>query len=52
MTTHGFRTMARTILDEVLVFRADFVEHHTPMRYVTLTDALITALPTCQNAIR
>lgn len=27
MTTHGFRAMARTILDEVLQVRPDFIEH-------------------------
>jgi integrase len=27
MTGHGFRAMARTILDEVLCFRPDFIEH-------------------------
>ncbi len=27
MSGHGFRAMARTILDEVLNFRADFIEH-------------------------
>lgn len=27
MTGHGFRAMARTILDEVLSFRPDFIEH-------------------------
>lgn len=27
MTGHGFRAMARTILDEVLVVRPDFIEH-------------------------
>ena len=27
MTLHGFRTMALTILDEVLGFRPDFIEH-------------------------
>lgn len=27
MTAHGFRAVARTILDEVLGFRADFIEH-------------------------
>jgi len=27
MTPHGFRAMARTILDEVLNFRSDFIEH-------------------------
>lgn len=27
MTAHGFRAMARTILDEVLGVRSDFIEH-------------------------
>jgi len=27
MTTHGFRAMARTILDEVLGFRVEYIEH-------------------------
>lgn len=27
MTAHGFRAMARTILDEVLGFRPDYIEH-------------------------
>jgi len=27
MTGHGFRAMARTILDEVMQFRPDFIEH-------------------------
>jgi integrase len=27
MTAHGFRAMARTILDEVLHFRIDYIEH-------------------------
>ena len=27
MTMHGFQAMARTILDEVLGFRPDFIEH-------------------------
>lgn len=27
MTPHGFRAMARTILDEVLHFRVDYIEH-------------------------
>ena len=27
MTGHGFRAMARTILDEVLQVRTDFIEH-------------------------
>ncbi len=27
MSDHGFRAMARTILDEVLGFRPDYIEH-------------------------
>jgi integrase len=27
MTAHGFRAMARTILDEQLNYRPDFIEH-------------------------
>lgn len=27
MSGHGFRAMARTILDEVLGFRTDYIEH-------------------------
>ena len=27
MSTHGFRAMARTVLDEVLGFRVDWIEH-------------------------
>ena len=27
MTGHGFRAMARTVLDEVLGFRPDLIEH-------------------------
>ena len=27
MSGHGFRAVARTLLDEVLGFRADFIEH-------------------------
>tara|TARA_R110000787_G_scaffold79629_1_gene173984 strand:- start:236 stop:499 length:264 start_codon:yes stop_codon:yes gene_type:complete len=27
MTAHGFRAMARTILDEVLGYRVDWIEH-------------------------
>jgi integrase len=27
ISAHGFRAMARTILDEVLQFRPDFIEH-------------------------
>ena len=27
MTGHGFRAMARTVLDEVLGYRVDYIEH-------------------------
>jgi integrase len=27
MTAHGFRAMARTILDEIMGIRVDFIEH-------------------------
>ncbi len=27
ITAHGFRAMARTVLDEVLNFRVDWIEH-------------------------
>ena len=27
MTPHGFRAMARTLLDEVLDYRVDWIEH-------------------------
>lgn len=46
MSIHGFRAMARTILDEVLGFRPDFIE---PMQSETRTDVLIIELHTCQN---
>ena len=32
MSGHGFRAMARTILDEVLQVRPDFIEHQLPCR--------------------
>ena len=32
MTPHGFPAMARTILDEVLGFRPDFIEHQLAHR--------------------
>jgi len=31
MTVHGFRALARTVLDEVPGFCPDFIGHHTPM---------------------
>ena len=52
MTTHGFRAMARTILDENLGFRSDFIEHHTPTQYATQTDGLTSGLLIYPNATR
>ena len=53
MTPHGFRAMARTILDEVLGFRPDFIEHQLaqraiwlrllPMHLSTVFDLVVTA---------
>lgn len=40
MTVHGFRALARTVLDEVLGFRPDFIEHHTPTRLKIRTAGL------------
>lgn len=34
MTGHGFRAMARTVLDEVLHFRPDFIEHQLAHRVI------------------
>jgi len=49
MTGHGFRAMARTILDEVLQFRVDFIEHCWHMRSVIRTVALTTGRHTWPN---
>jgi len=40
MSGHGFRAMARTILDEVLQCRPDFIEHQLGIRSVIRTAAL------------
>lgn len=40
MTAHGFRAMARTILDEVLNFPAEWIEHQLAHK---VKDALGTA---------
>ena len=52
MSVHGFRAMARTILDEVRGFRPDFIEHHTPTQLETQTDVPITVLHIYPNVIR
>ena len=46
MTPHGFRAMARTILDEVLGFRPDFIEHQLAQRAIWLR--LLPMRATCR----
>ena len=46
MTPHGFRAMARTILDEVLGFRPDFIEHQLAQRAIWLR--LLPMCATCR----
>ena len=56
MTMHGFRAMARTILDEVLGFRPDFIEHQLahavrdPQRTGLQPDSVLTG--TTENDAR
>lgn len=52
MSGHGFRAVARTILDEVLGVRPDYIEHQLPMPSATRTDAHTTARHTCQNGAK
>jgi integrase len=52
MTAHGFRAMARTILDEVLGFRPDFIEHQPAHAVKDPTAGHTTGRRTCRNAIR
>ena len=49
MTPHGFRAMARTILDEVLGFRPDFIEHQLAQRAIWLR--LLPMRATCRGAL-
>ncbi len=49
MSGHGFRAMARTILDEVLGFRPDFIEHQLAHAVVIPTAEPITTQPTSLN---
>ena len=46
MTPYGFRAMARTILDEVLGFRPDFIEHQLAQRTIWLR--LLPMRATCR----
>ena len=50
MTLHGFRAMALPILDEVLGFRPDFIEHNSPTRCAIPTDGPTTARRSCPRA--
>jgi integrase len=52
MTGHGFRAVARTILDEVLGVRPDFIEHQLAHAVRDPTDAPTTARHTCLSAGR
>lgn len=45
MTAHGFRTMARTILDEVLEERVDLIEHQLAHAVIAPMVMHITARP-------
>ena len=47
---HGFRAMARTILDEVLGFRPDFIEHQLAHAVRDPTDGPTTGRRSCRNA--
>jgi integrase len=52
MSGHGFRAMARTILDEVLQVRPDYIEHQLPMPCAIRTGGHTTAPHTWPNAAR
>jgi integrase len=52
MTGHGFRAMARTILDEVLGVRPDFIEHQLPTPCATPSGGRTTAPRTCPSGAR
>lgn len=52
MTGHSVRAMARTILDEVLKFRPDLIEHQLARAVRDPLRGAYTAPPTCPNAVR
>ena len=52
MTGHGFRAMARTILDEVLDFRPDYIEHQLAHAVRDPLGRTTTALRTCRSGGR
>ena len=52
MTGHGFRATARTILDEVLGFRPDFIEHQLAHAVRDPLGVRTTELRTYQSAGR
>ena len=52
MSGHGFRAMARTILDEVLHFRPEFIEHQLAHAVRDPNGRPTTVRRTCPNARR
>lgn len=52
MSGHGFRAMARTILDEVLGMRPDLIDTNSLMRLETPMAGRTTARPTCLRGKR
>ena len=52
MTGHGFRAMARTILDEVLQVRPDYIEHQLAHAVETRTGEPTIGLHTLKAARR
>jgi len=52
MSGHGFRAMARTILDEVLGFRPDYIEHQLAHAVRDPNRRVLTVPRTCPNEKR
>ena len=48
MKMHGFRAMARTILDEVLGFRPEFIEHQ--LAHAVRDPARVATAPVFRDA--
>ena len=52
MTAPGFRAMARTISDEELSYRVDFIEHQLAHAVKDPNGRAYNRTAHCQNAIR
>ena len=52
MRVHGFRAMARTLLDEVLGFRPDYIEHQLAHVVRDPSGGLTTERLTCRRGER